>query len=41
MLGVKEHFTDLRDPEIRLEIVLGDNTIVRAARHDTFPFRGS
>jgi hypothetical protein len=29
MSGVREHFTDLRDPEIRLEIVLGDNTIVK------------
>jgi hypothetical protein len=31
MSGVREHFTDLRDPEIRLEIMLGDNTIVRAS----------
>jgi hypothetical protein len=39
MLGVREHFTDLRDPEIRLEIVLGDNTIVRAARCGTVSFQ--
>jgi hypothetical protein len=38
MLGVGEHFTDLRDLEIRLEIVLGDNTIVRAAGRGTISF---
>jgi hypothetical protein len=27
--GMREHITDLRDLEIRLEIMLGDNTIVR------------
>jgi hypothetical protein len=41
MSGVREHFTDLRDPEIRLEIVLGDNTIVRAVGRGTYHFRGS
>jgi hypothetical protein len=39
MSGVREHFTDLRDPEIRLEIVLGDNTIVRAAGRGTVSFQ--
>jgi hypothetical protein len=41
MLGVREHFTDLKDPEIKLEIVLGDNTIVRAVGRGTTSFRGS
>jgi hypothetical protein len=26
MTGVREHFTDLRDPEVRVEIALGDDT---------------
>jgi hypothetical protein len=39
MLGVREHFTDLKDPKIKLEIVLGDNTIVRVARHGTISFQ--
>jgi hypothetical protein len=29
MTGVREHFTDLRDLEVRMEIVLGDDSIVR------------
>jgi hypothetical protein len=40
MSGVREHFTNLRDPEIKLEIVLGDNTIVRATGHSTISFQG-
>ena len=40
MSGVREHFTDLRDLEIKLEIVLGDNTIVRAVGHSTVSFQG-
>jgi hypothetical protein len=39
MSGVREHFTYLRDLEIRLEIVLGDNTIVRAAGHGKISFQ--
>jgi hypothetical protein len=39
MSGVREHFTDLRDPEIKLEIVLGDNTIVRAVGRGTVSFQ--
>jgi hypothetical protein len=39
MSGVKEHFTDLKDPEIRLEIVLGDNTIVRVVGRGTVSFQ--
>jgi hypothetical protein len=39
MLGVRENFTDLRDPEIRLEIILGDNTIVRATERGTITFQ--
>jgi hypothetical protein len=29
MTGVREHFTDLRDVEVGMEIALGDDTIVR------------
>jgi hypothetical protein len=39
MSGVREHFTDLRDPKIRLEIELGDNTIVRVAWCGTISFQ--
>jgi hypothetical protein len=38
MSGVREHFTDHKDPEIRLEIVLGDDTVVRAAGCGTISF---
>jgi hypothetical protein len=31
MTSVREHFTDLRDPEVKMEIALGDDTIVRVA----------
>jgi hypothetical protein len=31
MTGVKEHFTDLRDTEVRMEIALGDYSSVRVA----------
>jgi hypothetical protein len=39
MSGVREHFSDLRDPEIRLEIVLGDDTVVKAVEHGTISFQ--
>jgi hypothetical protein len=39
MLGVRYHFTNLRDPEIRLEIVLGDDTIVRVSIRGTISFQ--
>ena len=39
MSSVREHFTDLRDPKIRLEIMLGDNTIVWTARRGTVSFQ--
>ena len=39
MSGVREHFTDLRDPEIRLEIVLGGDTVVRAVGRGTVSFQ--
>jgi hypothetical protein len=39
MSSVREHFIDLRDPEIRLEIVLGDNTIIRVAGCGTVSFQ--
>jgi hypothetical protein len=35
MSGIREHFTNLRDPEIKLEIMLGDKTIFRAVEHGT------
>jgi hypothetical protein len=28
MTGVREHFTDLKDTEVRMEITLGDDTLV-------------
>jgi len=31
MTGVREHFTDLRDTKVKMEIDLGDDTIVRVA----------
>jgi hypothetical protein len=39
MTGVREHFTDLRDLEIKMEIALGDDTIVRVAGHGTMTFQ--
>jgi hypothetical protein len=39
MTGVREHFTDLRDPEVRMEIALGDDTIVRVVRCGTVTFQ--
>jgi len=39
MSGVIEHFTDLRDLDINLEIVLGDETIVGVARNGTISFQ--
>jgi hypothetical protein len=41
MLGVREHFTNLRDPEFKLDIVLGDNTIVRTVGCGTVFFQRS
>jgi hypothetical protein len=38
MFGVREHFTDLTKSEIKLDIVLGNNTIVRVARGGTISF---
>jgi hypothetical protein len=38
MSGVREHFIDLKDPKIKLEIVLGDNTIVRVVGCGTVSF---
>jgi hypothetical protein len=39
MSGVRENFANLRDLEIRLEIVLGNDTIVKAAKHGTISFQ--
>jgi hypothetical protein len=39
MTGVREHFIDLRDPEVRMEIALGDDTIVRVAGRGTITFQ--
>jgi hypothetical protein len=36
---VREHITDLRDIEVRIEISLGDDTLVRVARIGTVTFR--
>jgi hypothetical protein len=38
MFGVREHFTDLTESGIKLEIVLGNNTIVNACGHGTISF---
>jgi hypothetical protein len=39
MIGVREHFFDLRDPEVRIEISLGDDRVVRVAGIGTIAFR--
>jgi hypothetical protein len=39
MSSVREHFTDLIDPQIKLEIVLGDDIIVRAVGRGTVSFQ--
>jgi hypothetical protein len=39
MTGVREHFTDLRDPEVKMEIALGDDTIVRVVGRGTVTFQ--
>jgi hypothetical protein len=39
MNGVREHFTDLRDTEVRIEISLGDDTLVRLVGIGTVTFR--
>jgi hypothetical protein len=39
MTGVREHFNDLRDPKIKMEIALVDDTIVRVAGHGTITFQ--
>jgi hypothetical protein len=39
MNGVREHITDLRDTEVRIEISLGDDTLVRVVGIGTFTFR--
>jgi hypothetical protein len=39
MFSVREHFTDLTESGIKLEIVLRNNTIVKAAGHGTVSFQ--
>jgi hypothetical protein len=39
MTGVREHFTNLRDPEVKMEISLVDDTIVRVAGCGTVTFQ--
>jgi hypothetical protein len=39
MTGVREHFIDLRDPKVKREIVLGDDTIVKVVGHGTVTFQ--
>jgi hypothetical protein len=38
MNGVREHFIDLRDPEVKMEIAFGDDTIARVAGCGTITF---
>jgi hypothetical protein len=39
VFGVRENFTDLTESGLDLEIVLGNDTIVRAVRCDTVSFQ--
>jgi hypothetical protein len=39
MTGVREHLTDLRDTEVKMEIALGDDTLVRVAGIGTVTFQ--
>jgi hypothetical protein len=39
MTGVREHLTDLRDIEVRMEIALGDDSLVRVVGIDIVTFR--
>jgi hypothetical protein len=39
MTGVREHFSDLRDIEVRIEISLGDDRVVRVAGIGTVTFQ--
>ena len=38
MIGDREHNFDLRDTEVRIEISLGDDTLVRVVGIDKLPF---
>jgi hypothetical protein len=39
MTDVREHFTDLRDPEVKMEIALGEDTIVKVVGRGTMTFQ--
>jgi hypothetical protein len=39
MTGVRDHFSDLRDTEVRIEISLGDDRVVRVVGIGTVTFR--
>jgi hypothetical protein len=39
MTGVREHSTNLRDTEVRIEIALGDDTLVTVVGIGTVTFR--
>jgi hypothetical protein len=39
MIGVRDNFTDLRDTEVRMEISLGDDTLVRVDGCAIFTFQ--
>jgi hypothetical protein len=39
MTGVREHFTDLRDSKVKMEIALVDDIIVRVASRGTITFQ--
>jgi hypothetical protein len=39
MIGVRENFTNLKDIEIKINISLGDDTILRVSRCGTMTFQ--
>jgi hypothetical protein len=39
MTGVREHLTDLRDTEVRMEIALGDDTLVKVVGRGIVTFQ--
>jgi hypothetical protein len=39
MTGVREHFSDLRGPEVRMDISLGDDRVVTVVGIGTVSFR--
>ena len=39
IIGIQEHFSNLRDTEVRIDITLGDNRVVTVAGIGTISFR--